>query len=256
MTAVALHHEIDGPDEAPPVLLLGSLGSTLAMWEPQVEGLAGDLRLIRADLRGHGASPTPPGPYAIEDLGGDAVALLDRLELERAHLVGLSLGGMIAQWVAAHHPERVDRLALLATSTRLPPPQQWHDRAATARSEGTQALADAVVSRWFTAGFADQHPARVERLRRAIADTDDEGYAGCCEAIAALDLTADLTRITASTLVLAAADDPATPPPHGEAIVEGIADARLTVVDDAAHLLNMEQAQAVNDALRGHLLGR
>lgn len=254
MSPVPLHHEIHGQHDAPTLVLLGSLGSTLAMWEPQVEALRRDLCVVPVDLRGHGASPGGPGPYAIDDLGGDVVALLDRLGLERAHLAGLSLGGMIAQWVAARHPERVDRLALLATSTRLPPPEQWHERAATARSQGTVALADGVVSRWFTAPFAERHPDEVERFRQMIAGTDDEGYAGCCEAIAALDLREDAPRITAPTLVLAADQDPATPPEHGEALAEAIPDAQLQVVEQAAHLLSVEQPQAVTNALRAHVL--
>lgn len=250
---VGLHHEVAGDPEAPAVVLLGSLGSELTMWDPQTEALAARFRVVRADLRGHGGSPAPPGPYALDDLGTDVIALLDELGLAHAHLVGLSLGGMVALWVAAHHPDRVDRLAVLATSAKLGEPSDWHTRAATVRTEGTDAVADAVVGRWLTPGYADANPPLVARLRRMIVTTPDEGYAGCCEAIAAMDLRQDLAAVRAPTLAIAAADDPATPPPHLDEIAARIPGAAVAVVDDAAHLCNVEQAGEVTGLLTRHL---
>src|SRR6201997_1920944 len=161
------------------------------MWEPQAERLKPRFCTLRYDIRGHGSSPAPPGPYSIADLGGDLIALLDRLGIERASLSGLSIGGMISMWVAAHAPERVQRLVLCCTSAQLGPRESWLERAATVRADGTQAVADAVLERWFTPGFAQAHPDVIERMRAQLLATPREGYAGCCEAIAAMDLTAD-----------------------------------------------------------------
>ena len=150
---IEVHHEVTGPADAPVVVLSNSLGTTLAMWDRQLEALAG-YRVVRYDLRGHGRSPVPDGPSTIADLGGDLVALLDRLEIERASLVGVSLGGMISLWIAAHHPDRVDRLAPCFTSAQLGPPRDVARSASRSCSRGHEALADAVVGRWFTPAFA------------------------------------------------------------------------------------------------------
>jgi 3-oxoadipate enol-lactonase/4-carboxymuconolactone decarboxylase len=255
VTAVDLHHVVDGPAGAPPVLLLGSLGSTLAMWEAQVAALAGPYRVVRADLRGHGGSPVPPGPYAIDDLVADAVALLDRLGIGAAHVVGVSLGGMTAMRLAALHPDRVDRLAVLCTSALLGRASDWAERAATVRASGTGAVAPAVVGRWFTEARRKADPDLVARHERMVAGTPPEGYAACCEAIAVMDLRADLPRIVAPTLAIAGADDPATPPDHLREIAAAVPGARLLVLPEAAHLACVEQPAAVNAALALHLAG-
>ena len=251
---IELHHEVTGPADAPAVVLSNSLGATLAMWDRQLDALAG-YRVVRYDLRGHGGSPVPDGPSSIADLGGDLVALLDRLEIERASLVGVSLGGMVSLWTAAHHPDRVDRLAPCFTSAQLGPPQMWRDRIATVHAEGTGALADAVVGRWFTPAFAAREPGYVAGMRDIIAATPAAGYASCAAAIENIDLRPVLELITAATLVIAGADDPSTPPSHAEVIVDGIHAADLRVLDDAAHLGNIEQAEPFNAALLGHLQG-
>lgn len=237
------------------MLLLGSLGSTLAMWDAQVPALRERHRVIRADLRGHGRSPVPPGPYALADLGGDVLALLDRLGVERTDVCGLSIGGMVAMWLALEAPERVGRLVLICTSARLEPVQGWLDRAATVRERGTGAVAEAVVGRWFTPQHAARHPDLVARMRAMIAATPPEGYAGCCEAIAGMDLRSSLASIEAPTLCLAGADDPAIPVDHLRLIAGAIGGARLEVVPSAAHLANVEQADRVTRAIMGHLEG-
>ena len=253
MTAVELHAVVEGPPDAPVVVLAGSLGSTLEMWDPQVPALTEHFRVVRYDARGHGRSPVPTGPYAIDDLVDDALALLDRLGVERAHVVGLSLGAMTAMRLATRAPHRVDRLALLCTSAKFPSPTAWAERGAAVRAGGTAAVADAVVERWFTAGLRAADPALVQRHRDMIAATPTEGYASCCTALEQLDLLADLPRIAAPTLVIAGADDPATPPEHLETIAHGIPGARLLVLQQAAHLANVEQATAVDAALLTHL---
>lgn len=256
MKAVALDHVESGPPDAPALLLGGSLGTTLEMWDPQVEPLARDHRLIRLDHRGHGASPVPPAPYTIADLGGDVLALFDRLGVERASWCGLSLGGMVGMWLAAHAPERIDRLAVLCTSAHLPQSSIWHDRARTVREARSVApLADAVLSRWLTPSYADAHPEEVARMRAMLEAAPPEGYAACCEAIAGMDLRADLRRIAAPTLVVAGAEDPSTPPEHGRAIADGVQDGRLVVLPDAAHLASVERPGEVARLVAEHLDG-
>jgi 3-oxoadipate enol-lactonase len=223
----------------------GSLGTDLTMWKPQADPLSERFRVLRYDLRGHGASPVPPGPYSMADLGSDLLALLDRLQIERAFLCGLSIGGMINMWAAAHAPERVQRLVLCCTSAQLGPPETWHERAATVREHGVGAIADTVLERWFTPRFRETEPAIVERMRATLSATPRQGYAGCCEAIAAMDLRGDLASITAPTLVIAADEDPSTPPEHGRLIAEGIPSARFELVSNARHIVSIERADLV-----------
>ncbi|MBX7434382.1 3-oxoadipate enol-lactonase [Mycobacterium sp. Y57] len=247
MSAVDVHAVISG--SGPVVVLSNSLGSTHRMWDAQAAELERHFTVVRYDTRGHGESPVPQGPYRIDDLADDLVALLDRLDVARAHVVGLSLGGMTAMRLAARNPERVDRLALLCTAAHLPPADAWIDRAAKVRAGGSAAVAAAVVQRWFTERY------RGDRAywQEMVAATPAEGYAGCCEAIAEMDLREQLSRIQAPTLAIAGADDPATPPAMLEAIVAAAADARLLVVDDAAHLANAQQPEIITPALIEHL---
>lgn len=251
MTVVDVSYAEEGPVDAPVVLLSNSLGATRGMWRPQVPALAERYRVISYDTRGHGESPAPGGPYSIDDLVDDVVALLDRLGVERAHVAGLSLGGMTGIRLAAREPGRVHRLAVLCSSAKTDP-QGFLDRAAAARSAGTAPLAAAVVSRWLTPAHAGDHPEQVARLEAMVAEADDEGYAACCEAIAGLDLRDDLGRITAPTLVVSAAEDPALPPEHQRVIAEGIVGSELLTLTPAAHLANLERALEVTGALLGH----
>jgi 3-oxoadipate enol-lactonase len=251
MSAVAVSYTVDGADDAPVVVLSNSLGATRAMWDPQVPALAERYRVVTYDTRGHGESPAPAGPYTLDDLVDDVVALLDEVGAARAHVVGLSLGGMTAMRLAARNPERLHRLAVLCTSAKADP-QGFLDRAAAARTGGTAPLAPAVVSRWLTPGYAAEHPDLVARLEAMIATADDEGYAACCEVVAALDLREDLARISAPTLVISGWEDPALPPDHQKLIADGIADAELLTVSPGAHLANLEQPLQVTGALLGH----
>lgn len=255
MSPVDVHVEVDGPAGAPALVLSGSLGSTAAMWEPQLPALGDRFRVIRYDHRGHGRSPVPPGPYRIDELTDDALALLDRLGVERAHFCGLSMGGMVGMRLAATAPERVDRLVLCGTSAQLGPPEQWAQRAAAVRAGGTGSIAGTVVGRWLTAPYAAGHPEQVQWLQAMVASIPDDGYAACCAAIEHMDLRPLLGQVRAPTLVVVGAGDPATPPEHAERIVAGIPGARLAVLDDAAHLANVEQPDAVSRLLIDHLTG-
>jgi 3-oxoadipate enol-lactonase len=252
MTAVAVSYSVDGPEDAPVVVLSHSLGATRAMWDQQVPALAERYRVVSYDTRGHGDSPAPPGPYTLDDLVDDALALLDEVGARRAHVVGLSLGGMTAMRLAAREPARVHRLAVLCTSAQVDG-GPYRERAAAARRDGTASLAATVVSRWLTPAFAAAHPHEVARLEAMVAGADDEGYARCCEVLAALDLREDLARIAAPTLVVSGAEDPALPPEHQRAIAAGIRGAQLQSFSPAAHLANVEQPLQVTGALLGHL---
>ena len=252
--AVALHHESDGPEDGGVLLMGGSLGTTLAMWDAQAGPLAERVRLVRFDHRGHGGSPVPPGPYSIDALGRDVLALLDSLELERASYCGLSIGGMVGIWLAAHAPERIDRLVLLCTAAYLPPPEAWAERAAAVQRAGsTEVVADSVVARWLTPEFAQRHPEALAKLRAMLVATSPEAYAACCRAIERMDLRADLPRIRAPTLVVAGAQDPSTPPEHGEAIAAAIPGARFELLAPSAHLCAVERASDVTALIRDHV---
>ncbi|QKW14371.1 3-oxoadipate enol-lactonase [Verrucosispora sp. NA02020] len=248
-----LHATVDGPPDAPVLVLGSSLGTTGAMWQPQVAALATRFRVLRYDHLGHGASPAPPGPYTIDLLGRKVLGLLDDLDVERVHYAGLSLGGMVGMWLAAYAPERIDRLALLCTSAALGPADGWRSRAATVRAGLLHTVTDAIVSRWFTPAFAAAHPDTVADYQDMLALTPPAGYAACCEAIAAMDLRPALASVRAPTLVVAAADDPATPPAHAADIAARIDGARLVVLADAAHLANVERPEAVSRLLTSHL---
>ncbi|WP_405162641.1 3-oxoadipate enol-lactonase [Nocardia sp. NBC_01499] len=254
MTPVAVDYAVDGPSKGPAVLLSGSLGSDVRMWEPQVAALvAAGYRVVRYDHRGHGRSPVPPGPYALADLGADVLALLDRLRIGRADVVGLSLGGMVGMWLGQYAPRRLRTLTLCCTSAELGPPSGWADRAALVRAEGTGAVAAAVVQRWFTPQWRAANPERTRGYTDMVAATPAEGYAACCAAIETMDIAACLSRISAPTLVIAGANDQATPPQHGQRIVDAVPLARLEIIRPAAHLANAELPDTVNDLILRHL---
>jgi 3-carboxy-cis,cis-muconate cycloisomerase/3-oxoadipate enol-lactonase len=248
-----LAYELGGPEQAPVLVLGNSMGTTMAMWDDQLPALSGRFRVLRYDHRGHGASEAPPGPYRIEELGRDLLGLLDDLGLERVSFCGLSLGGMIGIWLTANAPERVDRLALCCTSAKIDP-GPYQERAARVRAGGTGSVVAEVVDRWFTPAFRRAAPHQVERAVAMLLATSEEGYAGCCEALAAMDLRAGLPAITAPTLVIAGADDLAIPLARAEAIVAAIPKARLEVVAGAAHLANIEQPEQVTRLLLDHFI--
>ncbi len=249
----ALHHEISGRDDAPVLLMGGSLGTSLGMWGGQLP-LADRLRLVRYDHRGHGASPVPPGPYEIADLGRDVLELMDALGIAVASYCGLSIGGMVGMWLGANAPERIERLVLLCTSAHMPPASMWQERIETVRSAGSvQPLADAVVERWLTPGYAAEHPEVRAELRAMLVACDPEGYAACCGAIERMDLRGELGRISAPTLVVSGSEDLATPVEHQRVVAEGIRGARHEIVGPAAHVAAVEQPARVNNLILEHL---
>lgn len=251
-TPTELHHVEDGNPAGPPLVLAGSLGSTLEMWRPQVAALGERFRLIRVDHRGHGGSPTPAGPYRIDDLAADVVALLDRLDLADVAFCGLSMGGMVGIALAAAAPDRVNSLTLCNTTAHFPDPAPWRERVATVTADGTASIAPAVVARWFTPDWAAHHPDAVTACKTMIAGTDDAGYAACCAAIEVWDHRDRLAAITAPTLVIAGSGDLSTPvDPHARTLVDGIPDAHLEVVD-AAHLSTVQQPDRTSALIGAH----
>jgi 3-oxoadipate enol-lactonase len=253
MTPVELYHRLDGPDQAPVLVLGSSLGTTHAMWDDQLPAFTERFRMLRYDTRGHGGSPAPDGPYTLADLGSDLLALLDRLELERVSFCGLSIGGMIGMWAASEAPERFDRLVLCCTVPYFPPRELWDERAATVRTRGMEPLVDAAIERWLPDAVRKSHPEAEQRLRAMLRSTAPEGYAGCCEAIRDMDLRERLGAIEAPALVIAGAEDPSTPPERVRELAEAIHGARYVELRQAAHIANMAQPDAFADAVLEHL---
>ena len=254
--SAALRYRLTGPPGAPVLVLGNSLGTTGALWQAQRDAFERHFRVLCYEHRGHGGSPAPAGPYTMDDLGTDLLALLDHLALTRISYCGVSLGGMLGMWLAARAPRRVDRLAVCCTSAHFDTPEPWFDRAARVRRDGTGSVAAQVVPRWFTPAFVASRPEVVHRFEDMLSGCDAGGYAGCCEAIAGMDLRPALPRVSAPTVVIAGAADPATPPPHARTIAGGISGARLHVLPDAAHLANVERAGEVTAILLDHLTGQ
>ena len=252
---VALAASLDGPSGAPVLVLGNSLGTSRMVWERQVAALGERFRLLRFELPGHGGSAAWPGPYSIAGLGAGVIALLDSAGIDRAAYCGISLGGMIGMWLAANAPDRIAALGLVCTSAYLPPADGWRARADQVRAAGLPSISAQSAGRWFTAEFADREPDVVASFIAELERADPSGYAGCCLAIAGMDLRADLSSIKAPTLVISGAADPATPPDHGAAIAAGIGGsrARQIVVERAAHLANVSSADEVTAALLAHL---
>jgi 3-oxoadipate enol-lactonase len=249
---MVVYHEESGRPDGPAVVLSGSLGYPLGCWDPQLEALEAHFRVVRYDLRGHGRSPVPAGPSTMDDLAGDLLGLMDRLQIDRAALVGLSIGGM-ASLAAAAAAGRAWALVPCCTGAWLPPPEGWAERARIVQAEGMAAIAETVIGRWFTAAFREREPDPVDAARRSILATDPAGYASLCHAIETMDLRPALPSITAPTLVISGALDPSIPPEHGRAIAVAIPGARFELIDDAAHLANVEAASTFNRMLLDHL---
>ncbi len=253
MALCEVHRLVEGPADAPAVVLVNSLGSDLRMWDAQASALRERFRVVRFDARGHGRSPVPPGPYSLADLGGDLLGLLDELGLERASICGVSMGGAISMWTALHAPERVERLAVCFSAAWFGPPGGWLERAEIVRTQGLEAIVDAVVGRWLTDAAGREQPQLIAPMRAMFLATSAEGYAACCEAMAAIDLREQLGEITAPTLVVSGSEDPATPPENGRHIAAAISGARFVELAGAAHLGNVERAAQFNELLLEHL---
>jgi len=248
---------LSGDPEAPPLVLSNSLGTTLEMWAPQVEAFSKNHRVVRYDTRGHGGSVTTPGPYTVEGLGLDVLAVLDALQIPAAAFCGLSMGGHTGLWLGAHAGDRLQALAVCNSAARIGTVQGWQDRAGVVRqggSLGMRALADSAPGRWFTPDFVHAQPAQVQAVQAVLARINPEGYAACCEALAHSDLRADLGAIKVRTLLVAGEFDPVTTVADAHAVQAVVADGR-TVVLPSSHLSNLEAPQAFNHTILDFLAG-
>ena len=249
------HHELVGDPQSPVVMLSHALGASAGMWDAQLPALTQRYRVLRYDTRGHGQSDVPPPPYTLDELVDDAVALLDRLGIEKAWFVGLSMGGMIGQLLALRHPERLLGLGLCATTSEIPDAAQplWDERIRVARSDGMEPHVEPTMQRWFTPAFLESRPDAVDPIREMVRSTAVEGYVGCSEAIRRLSLTDRLGQIRLPVLVVAGREDPGAPPAVAQRIHEEISESELAVLERAAHLCNVEQAEAFNRSLLSFL---
>jgi 3-oxoadipate enol-lactonase len=249
-----IFYTLDGEDGRPVVLLSNSLGTTQAMWELQLAALAGRYRLLCYDSRGHGRSDAPRGPYNIELLGQDALALLDALGIARAAFAGVSKGGMVGMWLGVHAQGRLTALALCNTSAHVGAAEVWNQRIETVRAQGMVAIVPGVIDRWFTKPFQAAQPQTVERIASMLRATPPEGYIACCAAVRDMDQREAIRAIRAPTLVIAGKQDLATPPDHAHLIAERVPGAKLVELD-AAHLSNIEQAEPFTRHLLDFLAG-
>lgn len=242
-------YRFDGPQDKPVIMLSNSLMSTHRMWDPQMTALTERYRVLRYDTRGHGATDTTEGPYSIEMLANDAAALIDALGVGPVHFLGLSMGGMIGQRLAAARPELVRSLCLCDTASEMPTVEMWNTRIATAEQHGIEGLLRGTIQRWFTPEFIARSPAAVGFVEGMIRDTAAKGYIGCASAVRDMSQTHILSRIRTPTLVLIGAKDPACTPAQGDVLHANIAGSEKVVIEDAAHLSNIEKPQEFNDAI-------
>ena len=255
VNGIDVSYELEGPAAAPVVMLSHSLATTMAMWRPQRPALSREFRLLRYDMRGHGETSAPAGPYSFAMLAGDALGLLDHLKIDRAAFVGLSIGGMIGQYLAIHHPERLSCVALCSTTSAIPQAgrEMWDQRIAAVEAGGMDGQVQSTLERWFTAAYRAANPDVMDWIAGMIRGTPVAGFVGCGHAIKSLNLTAELKRVKVPTLVMPGEKDPGTPPAVSEVIRDAIPGAEYAVIADAAHLANVEQAAAFNDRLLAFL---
>jgi 3-oxoadipate enol-lactonase len=248
-----IHVEVEGPEQSPVLMMSNSLGTNLHMWDDQAGPFTRHFRLVRYDRRGHGRSGVPKGPYTMERLGRDVLAVLDGLGIAKINWCGLSMGGMVGMWLGANAGNRIDKLILSNTAAYFPDRSSWDARIKMVRDKGLEGMVDANMERWFTKGFRERSPAAMAKMREMFLATKVDGYVGCGEAIRDMDHRPLLAKITVPTLVIAGKYDPATTLEAGEFIQAHIPGARIAVLD-AAHISNLEQPQAYADTVLGFLL--
>lgn len=253
VNGIDIAYRFDGPARGRVVLLSNSLMSNYDMWDWTVPALSGRYRVLRYDTRGHGRSGTTPGPYSIELLSDDAAGLLDALGIGAAHVVGLSMGGMIGQQLGARYPDKVLSLALCDTASEMPPRSMWEERLEIARRQGTAGLVEGTIKRWFTAPFIKRSPGDIDKVRAFILSTGVEGYIACASAVRDMAQTTMLLCVKSPTLVLVGRQDPACTVEKSLVIHRMIDGSQMVILEDAAHLSNIEQPKAFNQALRAFI---
>jgi 3-oxoadipate enol-lactonase len=250
-----IYVEIEGPQNAPILMLSNSLGTDLSVWDEQVAPFARHFHLIRYDRRGHGKSDSPNGPYSMERLCRDVLAIVDALGIARTNWCGLSMGGMVGQWLGANAADRIDKLIMSNTACYIPDKTVWENRIKLVREKGLRDVVDGTMDRWFTKEFRERAPQTIERMRKMFLATNPEGYAACGEAIRDMDHRPLLSKIQRPTLVIAGRFDPTTPPDMNACISERISEAKFTVLE-AAHIANVEAPRAYTEAVLEFLLGQ
>ncbi len=252
---IQMNYELSGKKNAPVVMLSHSLGSSLVMWNPQMDALKPHFRVLRYDIRGHGGSEAPAGPYTLELLGDDAIGLLDALSIDRVHWIGLSMGGMIGQSIALNHSNRLKSLALCDTGAVIAADAQpiWQERLDAVREKGVASQVEATMERWFTPSFLKLNLPMLGVIRKQFLATPAEGYRGCIEAIRKLNYLDRLSEIKIPTLIMVGEDDPGTPVAASEAMHKRIANSKLVIIKSARHLSNVEQPQVFNANLLSFL---
>lgn len=243
---IEMNYRFDGPASAPVLMLSNSLLTDYSMWDLQVAAFAHNYRMLRYDSRGHGGTQATPGPYTMELLVADVIALLDALGIGRCHFLGLSKGGMIAQRLAAQHGDRLHSVSLCDTACHLPPESMWDDRIALAQSKGTSAFIKPMTERWLTPGFRAANPQVLDKMGTMIARTSVDGLVGCAHAIKKMDHTALLASIKVPTLIVVGEQDPGTPVAAARVLHNAITGSKMVIVEDAAHLPNIEKPAAFN----------
>ena len=250
--AVRLHYQFNGPGQGPVLVLAHSLGTDLTMWDGVVERLTPRWRILRFDARGHGRSSVPPGPCTVADLAQDLLALLDTLAIERVHLAGVSLGGMVGMHLGIHAPQRLGHLVLINTAARIGTREGWNARIQEALHDGMGSVANGAAERWFTPGFRQANAPLIARLQAALAASSAQGYAAACAAIRDMDLTPDLGRIAAPTLIVAGTHDAVTPPAESRILEQSIPHGRYAELP-AAHLSPVELPDALSRSILAFL---
>ena len=249
----AINYQVEGPANAPVLMLCNSIGTNLSMWDDQVPHLTKHFRLVRYDRRGHGKSGAPKGAYTMDQLGRDALAVADAAGARTFNWCGLSMGGMVGQWLGANAPQRLIRLVITNTNDYYQDKKPWNDRIQLVEEKGLAALGDVMMERWFTPAFRAGSPDKVARVRAMFVATPADGFIGCCCAVRDMDYRESNKRITTPTLVMVGAKDGATIPAWGEAIARQIKGAQFASVPDAAHLANIEQTKVYTETVLNFL---
>src|SRR5688572_13142399 len=250
-----ISYDVDGPQDGPPLLLINSIASTRELWARQLAAFTARHRVIRYDARGHGFSSVPTGDYTVEDLGRDALAILDDAGIGTAHVCGISLGGLTAQWLGVHAADRVKTLVLANTGARIGSLQSWNERIALVREQGMAAVAELTIPRWFSPEFRERDPDTVHAFQAMIKSVPQDGYLGCCAALRDTDLRDEIASIARPTLVIASTADAATPAEGLAFIAERVRDARMVTVE-SRHMSNIECAEEFTAAVLDFLDGR
>jgi 3-oxoadipate enol-lactonase len=249
---VRMHYEVSGPAGGPVLVFSNSLGTDLSMWDEQAAEFAKKYRVVRYDKRGHGQSSAPAGPYTIEMLGRDWVALLDFLDIDKADFCGLSIGGQTGMWLGVNAPQRLKTLALCNTAAKIGTQEGWKTRIDAVNAGGVKSVVDVVLERWFTFEFRASHEAEVTPVREALERADIAGYVACCAAVRDFDYRDKVSAIRAPTLVISGTHDPAASPKDGRWLAEQIPGARFVELN-ASHISNIEAREQFTAELRQFL---